>query len=126
MSLSLTAKKGTKETLGAETTFAKQFYGSAQSSELGTFVVNSWGKYNLQIILKKRIYNPPVPQTALSLLSLLEFCFTLRSRSLYFINIKYLFTLLRDASAFHSLTFTAAYTKFASPRLFAHFVKLRT
>ena len=34
MSLSLTAKKETKETPGAGTPFAKQFYGSAQSSGL--------------------------------------------------------------------------------------------
>ena len=42
MYLSLTAKKGTKETLVAKTAFAKQLYGSAQSSELGTFGVNSF------------------------------------------------------------------------------------
>ena len=41
MLLSLTAKKVTKETLGVRTTFVKQFYGSAQSSELRTFGVNT-------------------------------------------------------------------------------------
>jgi len=63
----LTAKKGTKETLGAVTPFAKQFYGSAQSSELGTFGVNAFIKVLFVIYFIKRIYNPPVPQTALSL-----------------------------------------------------------
>ena len=61
MYLSLSAKKGTERNSRGGTTFAKQFYGSAQSSELGTFGVN--GNKN-----NKSIYNPPVPQTALSLI----------------------------------------------------------
>ncbi len=46
MFISLTAKKRTKETLGALTTFAKQFYGSACSSELRTFG-GKWGGVNV-------------------------------------------------------------------------------
>ena len=74
MYLSLRSKKGTKETLGALTSFAKQFYGSAQSSELGTFGVNTDFVIKLIVIINKRIYNPPVPQTALSLLLLHQDC----------------------------------------------------
>ena len=54
--------------------FAKQFYGSAQSSELGTFGVNIDLAVKLLVYIKEHIYNPPVPQTALSLLLLHQDC----------------------------------------------------
>ena len=63
MLLSLTAKKVTERNSCRGTAFVKQFYGSAQSSELGVYN----GKCN---IITKHIYSLSPPQTALSLLSL--------------------------------------------------------
>ena len=62
--LSLAVKKVEKETLGAGTPLAKQFYGSAQSSELRTF----GGKCTLESItwsfLQADIYQPACPSNS--------------------------------------------------------------
>ena len=54
-------RKWRKETLGAVTALAKQFYGSAQSSELGIFRDKWQFGNNLQEEWKFSIYQPANP-----------------------------------------------------------------